>query len=286
MNDSVYYYDDSSQQVLTLAKATPAPDGVSRVIEEAQPAGDWVEYVETDPAGGHWSLHVVNPTTREDRLIDSYLEEHSSATAQWFGRVASDGSTLVWSADLQDASSPDYVLRSYDFSSGGTSTLMSGPNTPIVAPEAMWKGALLLLEKHISPQSSDGLYLWIPGGAPATQISSYVALNASFNDQYVVWDVVENQTLSLYDRATGQTSTNWVKKCIRPAIAQDRPYVVCLEYDYQQLVLAQTPSGEGTAFAGASAGQAGEIANNRVYWVEASSSGFNNVVDYFDLPTG
>ncbi len=280
---AVYFYDFASSQVITIAKATPAPDGTARGAQIAMTAGDWVVYQLADGNGAHWSLWAVNVRTGAKTLVDSYVEENSAPLAPMYGLVTMDAGSVVWSVGVQTTGAPVFSLHQYTFASGSASVLISGPDTPILAPRSLVDGTILLSESHDTPQATDGLYLWTPSGSK--RISGDSPVNAHMNSQYVVWDNPQARSLALYNRATGQVTETWQTACIRPDIALDRPYVVCLDYDHTTLYLVQAPSGQAIDLSPASGAETGAIANGRDYWVAPSSSSFNNIVDYVDLPS-
>lgn len=282
---SLSYYDFTTQQVSTIATAANAPDGTPRTIADVAAAGDWVFFVQTDETGAHWSLDAVNVVTHQQKPVDSYVQEQSSANTTWLGRMISDGAQLVWSTSVQSDAGMTFVLRSYDLASGQTQALLSGPRTPAVAPLAVFHGSVLLFERHPQPDDTDGLYLWKSGDLAPQQISTFVPLNAALNDQYAVWDDPHTMNLTLYNRSTGEITPDWETGCLRPALAPDRPYVVCLDFNHSALKLLQVPSDKGISFASANTGQRGAIANGRAYWVfPTPGSPFSTTIDYIDLP--
>ncbi len=283
--DGVYFFGFGSQQVKTIATPTAAPDGTQRGVQASMIAGDWIAYEVADANNAHWSIRAVNTKTSEDRLIDSYAQEGSAPTAPQYGTLVTDGVELVWSAGIQTTGAPAFVLKSYNFASQQTRVLLSGPQTPIVAPRAVANGSVLLVERHDSPAPSDGVYLWRLTDPAPRHISTDDPVNAALNDHFAVWDNPQHRSLALYNRDTGQLTENWERNCIRPAIAQDRPYVVCLSFDAGYLWLVRVPSGQTLSLGAASTGETGAIANGRDYWVQPGTSApDNNVVNYIDLP--
>lgn len=282
---ALYFYDFGSHQIKTLATPTDAPDGTQRGIGSIVAAGHWIVYEDADAGNGHWSLFAINTQTGEQRLIDSYIEEGSAPGANMYGLFATDGADLAWSVGVQNTGAPVFVLKVYNFASQQTRTLMSGPNTPIVAPYAVAGGSIVLEESHEPAQPSDGVYLWKLTDPAPQQISTDQPVNMALNDHFAIWDNPHMMTLSLYNRDTGKLTETWLQNCIRPAIALDRPYVVCLDYNHKYMILAQAPSGQATPLDSASASETGAIASERDYWMQpGGTEDFSNIVDYIDLP--
>lgn len=284
---AVYFYSFASQQIKTLATPSAAPDGTPRGIPAALTAGHWIVYSVADANNAHWSIRAVNTQTGEDRLIDSYIQEGSAPLAPLYGLFATDGTDLVWSAGIQTTGAPVFVLKSYNFASQQTHVLLSGPQTPIVAPLSVSNGSILLIERHPQPVASDGVYLWKLGDAAPQQLSNDQPANGALSDHFAVWDNPQSRTLALYNRDTGKLSESWESHCIRPAIAQDRPYIVCIGIDEGEMVLVQAPSSLFSVLGNAPRSETGAISGGRAYWVQpGSSNSSNNVIDYVDLPSG
>jgi hypothetical protein len=286
--NAVYYYDFSSQQVETIATPTPAGDGTVRGIIGANPAGDWVVYGVVDPNQQHWELWAVNVVTHEHRLIDSAAQENSQA--QWDGNFVTDGTNIVWSAGIEPNGTVEQALRDYNLAARTTQTLMIGPSpsTPFMQPLALEGNSLAVTQTYPNNPGQSGLYLWTLGQSSPQLISTEEPANVSMNDHYIVWDQPHTMSLTLYDRASGQITDQWVPGCIRPSIAADRPYVMCLDFDQQTYKLVSVPSGTSLSFFAhqASTGTGGMIGNDRAYWpATTANNAYSNTVDYFDLPT-
>ncbi len=282
---ALYFYDFTTHQIKIVATPTPAPDGTPRGITFGVVAGHWLAFTVADTNDAHWSVRAVNTQTGEERLIDSYLQEGSAPIAPFYGLLASDGVDLAWSASVQTTGTPSFVLKVYHFATQQTSVLLSGPQTPSVAPLAVSNGTLLFFESHETRASSDGVYLWNLSEPAAQQISTDRPVNGALNDHFAVWDLPQDRTLSGYDRDTHTLHESWGRRCIRPAIAQDHPYVVCLNFNESMMVLVQVPSGQETPLGVASTGETGAIANGRAYWIQPSATDpATNTVGYVDLP--
>ncbi len=282
----VYFYDFASQTIQILATPTPAPNGAPRGVTYRVTAGDWIVYSFGDFSGASWEIWAVNVVTQRKVKLDSFLDEGSVATDDWRGIATTDGTDVVWSANIATASRPTWVLRSYNFASGVMRTLLSGPNAPSTGPHGIAHGTILVDESQASPSPQDGLYLWTLGGAAPRHISPEVTTTGHLNDRYVVWDQPQTRTLTLYDRGTGQTSEQWGPKCIRPDIALDRPYVACDDFDSGTMVLVQIPTGQAITLGDANQSSSGAIADGRAYWAVPGNGpgGEGNIVDYVDLP--
>ncbi len=282
---ALYFYDFATHQIRIVATSTPAPDGTPRGIIQAIAAGHWVAFTVADTGGAHWSVQTVNTQTGEKRLIGSYLQEESAPGASFYGRLASDGVDLVWSAGVQTTGALSFVLKAYHYASQQSRVLLSGPQTPVVGPLAVSNGTLLFIERHATRVSSDGVYLWNLSEPAAQQISRDDSVTGALNDHFAVWDLPQDKTLSAYDRDTHTRHDSWGRRCVRPAIAQDRPYVVCRNFDEGLMVLAQVPSGQETPLGAAGAGQTGAVVNGRAYWVQPSATSLAiNTISYVDLP--
>lgn len=89
---------------------------------------------------------------------------------------------------------------------------------------------------------------------------------------------------------SGKVTQFWDTTCLRPALAPDRPYVACLDFDANVMRLLSVPSDAGVALGGADGGDGGDrgaIANGRAYWIEPADTNDPHgasVVDYIDLP--
>lgn len=280
----IFFYDFASQSIQTLARPAVAPDGTPRRITGLSPAGDWITFGTGDFGGAHWELRTVNVVTHEQRLLDSYLQEQDGPNAVWTGLVTSDGSEAVWSAFTQSAEAPGWILRAYTFASGTTRTLLSGPATPSTGPLAMANGTILFTEKRPTPTASDGVYLWTLTDPAPKQISTDEPVNGGLSDQYAVWDDSHTLSLALFDRSTGQVTDAWDSSCIRPDVAHDRPYVVCIDFNSFDMRLVRVPTDQSVVLGKTIGAENGAIADGRTYWVKSSPSDSNNIVDYVDLP--
>lgn len=282
---ALYFYDFTTQQIRIRATPTSAPDGTPRGITESVAAGHWLAFIVADAGYAHWSLQAINTQTGEQRLIDSYLQEGSAPGVSFLGALALDGVDLAWSASVPTTGASSFVLKMYHFATQQTRVLLSGPQTPTVAPLAISNGTLLLRERHATQGPSDGVYLWNLSEPAAQQISTDQPLSGALSEHFAVWDLPQDRTLSAYNRDTHTLLESWGRRCLRPAIAQDRPYVVCLNFNEEQMILVHVPSGQETPLGAAGIGNKGTVANGRAYWVQPGATGpATNTVDYVDLP--
>ena len=282
---ALYYYDFAAKRVETIATPTPASDGTVRGVLGASAAGDWVVYVIADGTTGHWQLWAWNAVTGVRTLIDSATKEHSQV--QLGGDFAADGTDVVWSAAVEPNGFIEQALREYTLATGKTRTLISGANAPIMHPLAMANGALFFDEAQSPSNTTYGTYLWVLDQSKPVRVSDEPPANATMNDRYIVWDQPHTMTLTLYDRVTGKVTDDWVTSCIRPSIALDRPYLVCLDYDTSTFRLVEIPSGREVPFfpGQASGAGGGMVANGRDYWVATTATDeYSNHIDYIDLP--
>jgi len=282
---ALYFYDTASDAsvgtVLKLDTLGPAPDGTPRGIGDAVAGGDWLAYVIMDTHATNWELWALNVVSNQKHLVDSAVMERQGPNGQWRGIMVTDGTTLVWSPG--DIDGP----RRHTLACGATSTLVDGTNGRALAPMALVDGTLLLTERHDQEAPSDGTYLWKLSEPAPARISELTGGTGSLNEAYAVWDDARSHSLALYDRTAGKVTQFWDTACIRPALAPDGPYVVCLDFDANVMRLLPVPSDVGTTLGGADGGGRGAIANDRAYWIQPADTNDPHgasVVDYIDLP--
>lgn len=281
--NALYYYDDTTQQVTSVATPTPTTNGTPRGIQSVVAAGDWVAYTIADAAQYNWELWTLNLTTHAQQLVDSAVQEQSSFVMG--GYVVLDSANLAWSATSDIGGTLQNNLRVLSLDTGTVKTLLTTPGPQFIFPDALFNGTLCYEQDDAN--GNGGTWLWTLSDAAPKQISTQAGINISLNDHYVVWDNVHSRTLTLYDRTTGKETDNWVASCIRPAIAEDRPYLVCVDFDTATYRLVQVPSGGNITFYERKAGSfVIAVANDRAYWVGAGENDpYGNQIDYFDLPT-
>lgn len=284
---ALYYYDNAAQQVQQVAVPTPSTDGVERGIRAMIAAGDWTIYDVADANDTHWEVWALNLTTKQRRLVGSAASEQSPLV--FYASMVTDGTSLVWSHATPTAGNTfHHVLMVYDLASGNARTLETTPAGTNDIPEAMANGAVVFDRRAGDTTTTDSLWLWTLGDSAPKQISTNPGLNFTMNDQYIVWDDVHSHSLIFYDRATGQENDNtWVASCIRPWMALDRPYLVCIDFDPSTYRLVRVPSGaNATFYEGKASSKVIFIGNDRAYWVATPQhSPYSNQIDYFDLPT-
>jgi hypothetical protein len=284
----LYFYDYSTQTTRLIAQPTPAPDGTLRGMDGGLAAGDWIVYEETDDSGAHWSIRAVNVVTDEDRLVDSYIQENDQFSLTHDNAFAADGNTIVWATTDRSVNPFRGVLHMYDLATNTAHILQTAPGNNRYE-DLLLHGTMLFYTLVEVMSGATTPYLW-DLSQPAPQQET--ALNGRIDDfspNYFAWSDTHNQTLAIVVRTTGQERDGIAQNCIRPAISQDRPYAVCLDFNHFQFQLVRLPSGAETPFAvnQADGGQFGTLFNDRVFWLvfpnEATTS---NEAAYFDLPQG
>lgn len=252
-------------------------------------AGDWIVYEENDDSGAHWSIRAVNVVSGEDRLIDSYVQENDQFHLTYDNAFAADGDSIVWATTERVANPYRGVLHAYNLATGATQILQTAPG------DHRYEGLLLhgmtlfytLVDVSGTSNGTSVPYLWDLSQSSPQQVSAFNWVVDDFNAHYFIWGDSQAMTLNIYDRDANQEHAAITENCIRPAISQDRPYVVCLDFNNQQFQLVHLPSGAATPFAinQGDSGQFGEIFNDRVFWLIFQKGVFtSNEVGYFDLP--
>jgi hypothetical protein len=278
---ALYYYDDASQQIASIATPTPAADGSPRGIQYVAAAGDWAAYIVADASQTNWELWALNLVTHAQQLVDSAAKEQSQY--HMGGSVVLDGSNLIWSATNVIGGTPENSLRELSLATGSVTTLLTAPGPRFIFPEVLYNGALCYEQDDANGVGT--IWLWVLSEAAPKAISTQPAINITMNDHFIVWDDVHSRSLTLYDRTTGQETDKWVTSCIRPAIAETVPYVVCVDFDPNTYRLAQLPSGGNLTFYDHKAASLViTVVNDRAYWLGTGENDpYANQVDYFDL---
>lgn len=278
---ALYYYDDASQQVTAVATPTPATDGTPRGVQYVAAAGDWAAYMVADSDSSHWELWALNLATDASHLVDSAAQEGILFNSD---QPKLDGTTLAWYATSLTNGVTQNNVRVYTLATGATRTLLTLPGQEFAYPSAIFDGKLVYTRDD--GNGNQTTWLWTLTDAAPKQIASGAGLTVTMNDRYVVWDDVHSRSLTLYDRATGTLAESWVGSCIRPALAEDRPYAVCVDFDTNTYRLARLPSGDDRSFSDhQSVNNDIGVSNDRAYWLGSGQGGMSsNQVDYFDLP--
>lgn len=278
-NLSLAYMDFTGHTPKTVATATTAIDKVVRGISTYLAGGDWVAYVQQGQQGQDWELWAVNVTTGAKQAIDSAALEKGVGLAP--GSFATDGTDVVWAVSLAGQSAS--VLRAFNLATNTARTLAT------VAGAGFGDVTLAnrLLFYQITPfgTNTSTSWLWLLTQPKPAQIQAKPLGSVALNSHYLVWYDADPQMLNLFDLRSGQTQQVAEAPCVNPIIAQDRPFVACLDDVDDQYQVIRTPSGTNAAFGLHATGGFGAIANGRVYWIpEPNPLSANNVVDYFDLP--
>jgi hypothetical protein len=288
---ALYYYDDAAQTVRTVATASPAWDGTARGIQDIVTAGDWAVYLVADAGRSHWEAWALNITTGQRGLVGS-APDHS--LLRFNGGFVTDGTQVVWSSILRQGGIIEYVMAAYDLASGQSRTLLTSLQTTVIVPKAMAGGAFVF-EKAIDNSAANSglnatpdtsLWLWQLADSGPTQIATTTdSLITTMNDRYIVWDDAHANTLTLYDRATGHETDAWVVPCTRPALAETRPYLVCVDFA-SAYRLVRLPSGSNAAFSeGLVVTNQIGVASDRAYWVATPKGSFSsNQIAWLEMP--
>ena len=220
-------------------------------------------------------------------LLDSEQKEGTGIPLQTF---VMNSQFVIWTirALTRDA------VHEYRFATQQATVLM----IPVDGSYASLFLAGNTLYFEIPTQPANIPYLWnLDQTTPPVQLPFEVLLNSTFNGNYIITDSINfsgpSNPLTLYNIVTGKLTKAWGPRCIRPGIAPDRPYAICIDYDASTWELVRIPSGASTPFAVGEAdiGAFGynQIVNGNVYWLPLSnlttSNHSNNQVDYFTLPT-
>lgn len=272
---SISFFRYSDKRVEQIATAPTEPDGSAGGILGAYYAGDWVSYVTDDSRQAHWVLWIYNVATGQRLQVDSQAREGSSV--RWTGWRAGP-TDLVWSTFAVSTGSLTMKMLDYTFATGHTRRLASS-STQIFKPMAMSASALLFVE---TDATADTNTTWLQelGQATPTKIANGGGVNAWMSSRYAAWDDPHTSTISLYDLSTGSLNPTFAD-CLRPAIADPQPYLVCVQFDTDSWLLVHVPDGASTTFdtGQATLGDGGQIYNGRSFFISPDGN-----VDYFDLP--
>lgn len=261
-----------------IADATPA-GSAPRSIVAFTTGGDWVAYVQQEPQGAAWELWAVNPSTGDKHMVDSATQEHNSGILP--GTFATDGTDVVWAVPTFGQNTAS--LFAYDLASGATRTLVSASAASFVSVALVNR---LLFYQTTTLANVSTSYLWLLTQPKGAQIAAQPKGAIALNSRYLAWYDADPGNLDLYDIVSGKTIAVQENACESPIIAQDRPYLACLDDVDDQYQVIRVPSGTSATFGLHATGGFGAIANGRLYWIpEPNPLSSNNVVDYFSLPT-
>ena len=276
---SLAYLDFKSHTPQTIATATTATDKVARGITSFVTGGDWVAYVQQGQQGQDWELWAVNATTGTKQAIDSALKEQGIGLLP--NSFATDGTDVVWATAV--AGQTTALLRAYDLTTNTVRTLVTLPAGSFTDITLVNR---LLFYQSVAPITNVGTsWLWLLTQPQPTTITAQPLGTVALNSHYLIWYDADPQMLDLYDIVAGKTQQVAAAPCVNPIIAQDRPFIACLDDVDDQYQVIRTPSGTSAPFGLHATGGFGTISNDRVYWVpEPNPLSSNNVVDYFDLP--
>jgi hypothetical protein len=290
---ALYYDDATTWKVEAVAIPTPSSDGVQRGIESLITAGDWAIYEVADSTSGRWEVWALNLATMTHKLVASAADEHSQLS--FFASFVTDGITLVWFHLVPaNGGGVKRVLNAYDLATGQSRVLRTTAGfTSTDNPVAMANGTFVF--EHIvsitpTPQSGDtattSTWLWKLTDAGPQQILANAGLSYTMNDRFIVWDNIHGYTLTLYDRQTGKEADYFVSDCIRPRLAQTRPYLVCVDFNASSYRLVRLPSGDNaTFFDHQAASDVIFTASDRACWVVTPANDpYGHAVDCFDMP--
>jgi hypothetical protein len=235
----------------------------------------------TDSDSSHWELWALNLATRTHQLVDSAAQEGILFNSD---QPVLDGTTLAWYATSQTNGVRQNIVRVYSLATGATRTLLTLPGQQFAYPSAIFNGTLSYVIDDGNGNRTT--WLWTLSDAAPKQIAAEGGQIVTMNDHYVVWDDLHANSLTLYDRATGTLTDSWVNSCVRPALAEDRPDVVCVDFNTNTYRLATVPGGvDLTFFDHKSVNNYINVSNDRAYWVGPGQGGpWSNQVDYIDLP--
>jgi hypothetical protein len=261
-----------------IAQATPA-GGAARSIIAFTTGGAWVAYVQAGPQGSAWELWAVNPTTGTQHMVDSATQEHESGILP--GTFATDGTDVVWAVPTFGQNTAS--LFAYDLASGTTRTLASVSAASFVSVALVNR---LLFYQTTTLANVSTSWLWLLTQPKGAQIAAQPKGAIALNSRYLAWYDADPGNLDLYDIVSGKTLAISENACENPIIAQDRPYLACLDDVDDQYQVIRVPSGTSANFGLHATGGFGAFANGRLYWIpEPNPLSANNQVDYFTLPT-
>jgi hypothetical protein len=260
--------------------------------------GDWIVFIEQGSSSNIAKLWAINASTLTPTLVDSV--QWRTKKFEGFDGFATDGKRLIWCRfDQESGKDPSDEWNSLDFDVSGSRTTLAAPRYFGRTPQVIAGNSLIITgggydlpdPTVLGPavRHELGLYLWTLPSAQPNLLAPYDPLTATSytaDTRYMLWTKLPSETLALFDLTTGHETDNWVKSCIRPALAPDCPYAVCLDYTRDQMMLVHVPSGQTQPLGVTNDYARGEIANGRAYWVQPSpGSAFGDTVAYVDLPT-
>src|SRR5487761_2406264 len=273
---SLAFYRYSDQRVETIATAPTEPNGQQGGIVDANYSGDWVSYVSDDSSQSNWALWAFNVTTGKRIQIDSQTNEGSHAT--WESQT-SNAADLVWAFFSGSPTGVTSQLLDYTYASGQQRTLDTS-TTALLKPMAMNGSAALIVEVNVT---NSNVSTWIQPLAQgdAYKIADVAGVNAWMSSRYAVWDDPHTGTTALFDLTTHQFDAPFAN-CLRPAISESQPYMVCVQFASDSWLLVHVPDGAETPVdeGKASLGDGEAIYNGRAFFIGPTGD-----VQYFDLPS-
>jgi hypothetical protein len=270
----ISFYRFNNQQITQIATAPTEPDGSLGGIIAGNYSGDWVSYVADGANKANWVFWAYNVKTDQRIQVDTVTHSRGG----WVGSVASP-TDLVWSLlTLNSSGGAGSELLDYTYATGQTRTLLTSESA-IFKPLAMNGNAILLVETDANSGANTTWIEKLDQTAPS-KIADGGGVNGWISSRYAVWDDPHSGGTSLYDLSIGKLNPNFAN-CLRPAIADPQPYMVCVQFNADSWVLVHVPDGAETLFDSgqASLGDGGEIYNGRAFFI-----GPHGDVQYFDLP--
>ncbi len=274
---SLQFYRYTDQQIITIATAPTEPDGsTGGIINGSYYGADWVSYVTENAQQGNWILWAYNLTTGQQMQLDSQAQEGS--TVGW-GNQFSNATDIVWAVYKGSSSGISSTIFDYTFATGATRTLVTN-QTNILKVLAVSASAVLFA---IVDPNGNGATTWVQQleQGSAKKISDDAGVNAWLTSRYAVWDNPHTSSTEVYDLSTGKFNPSFAP-CLRPAVGDPQPYMVCLQFNADAWLLVNMNTGAQTAF---DAGMASQSDGGQIYNGRAFIIGANNTVAYFDLPS-
>lgn len=276
---SISFYNFTRRQLTKVATAPVAPDGSPGVVVYATYAGDWISYETASatqaPRAALWIYNVVSG--QRTRIAGSGAPSGAPGAPFQFW-VASD-TDLVWASGTGSASSGvTSTLYDYTFATGQTRTLYTS-STAVIKPEAINATTVLFFQSDLNDANGTTWLQQLSQSQPV-KISDEQGVGASMNANYAVWGDPHAGATYLYDLDSGKLSPSFAN-CLRPALDDMGPYMVCLNFSGYTFMLIQLPDGGQITYntGGKSLGDGIAFYKGRGYFV---GSGGN--VLYFNLP--
>jgi hypothetical protein len=285
---TLYRYVAATQQVTVLDTAQPIA-GNNRDIRLVAVAGNTVAYIKSDNNLDYWGFWMLNLSTGQKTLLDSY-HLTQGINGAYPSNFALDADHIVWSTLTTRNGKQGSFMQVYDIASGKRTEILSdfASSPPTIFRPAIAGNVITYTKLPYGASLATSESIWrvgLDGSHPQQMTPTTTAnVNISMSATYVAWDELTNEdrndTIHVVKLDSNQEIKLPFKQCIRPVVYGH--FVACVDLAKDTgAYLFDVQSGRWANFGSTQGIAVVTLTADRIFWSDANQ----NDAEWMAYPT-